>query len=200
MKLADSNTYVAEKTIDLLLYYVPTAPLRRLGRQIVISLLDERLRIAMGLPAAPGWAHASTRITLGLRAWFLRNFHLPRGKKRLRVTPQPDSKTGRIGLLAFDNEPWYAPGGFWARWGVWGLYAWIGGWPRPGDEGFGAEGYVIGEIGPVEFVGKGVEWTEEEAGRVRACGGYEDGSRRRAAACPEGGDKGGGGGGVCPFG
>ncbi|TGZ76528.1 hypothetical protein EX30DRAFT_375394 [Ascodesmis nigricans] len=171
---ADSNNYVAEKTVDLLVYYIPTRPLRWVGRQFVIALLDDRLRIAMKMPEPYKWAQATVYSLLWARKMFLRYFSLPRFTPRKTIS-EKHSKTGKYHLLVQDNEPWYVERKFWDRWGPWALIQRIGGWPLPGDEGFGADGYEILEVGPRNLERSEHEKVLKEAEEIRTMGGYSRG-------------------------
>ena len=73
------NKEVADHTTGLLMYAVPSF-LHGFARHLVASLMDDRLREAMGYPRAPGWIVALKDTLLSLRAVFTRTLVLPRSK------------------------------------------------------------------------------------------------------------------------
>lgn len=73
------NKEVADHTTNLLLYALP-ASLHGFAKKLVTSLMDERLRHAMGYSAAPGWVMRFKDTVFGLRAAVTRTLMLPRSK------------------------------------------------------------------------------------------------------------------------
>ncbi len=79
MLYTKQNQEVADHTVNLLLYNVPKA-LHGFAKDLVSSLMDERLRSAMGYSAAPGWVVALKDTLLKLRAVVTATLLLPRSK------------------------------------------------------------------------------------------------------------------------
>ncbi|EON22975.1 MULTISPECIES: oxygenase MpaB family protein [Nocardioides] len=71
-----ANTALAEASIDIARTVAP-APARPLVRRVTIALMDEPLRVALGLPAQPRWFVSLVRRSLRLRGRALR-FAAPR--------------------------------------------------------------------------------------------------------------------------
>jgi hypothetical protein len=71
-----ANTALAEASIDVARALAPP-PVRPLVRRVMIALMDEPLRVALGLPAQPAWFVTLVRRSLRLRARALR-FAAPR--------------------------------------------------------------------------------------------------------------------------
>jgi ER-bound oxygenase mpaB/B'/Rubber oxygenase, catalytic domain len=57
---------------------VAPLPLKPLVRRVTIALMDEPLRVALGMPRQPAWFVAAVRGALRARAWGLRAFGAPR--------------------------------------------------------------------------------------------------------------------------
>ena len=66
-----ANTRVAEASIRIVTNWYPR-PLRPLVRRVTIAMLDEPLRVALGLPRQPAWLTRSVDLALRLRARVLR--------------------------------------------------------------------------------------------------------------------------------
>ncbi len=60
-------------------------------------------------------------------------------------------------MTAWAGEPYYIRPTIWNRWGPGAWWAWIQGHPVPGDalEKYYGHGYLISNIGPKKFEGKG---------------------------------------------
>jgi hypothetical protein len=69
-----ANTRVAEASIRIVTHWYPRA-VRPLVRRVTIAMLDEPLRVALGLPAQPGWLVRLVDGLVRLRGRALR--HLP---------------------------------------------------------------------------------------------------------------------------
>ena len=144
MVYTESNRICAETTINLYLRNVPRS-LRNFARTLVTSLLEERVRLAIGSPQPPLWAHRLVISFLRLRAWLIRYFFLPRlHEVDVMSRPGPDGRLRRD-LYAF--EPWYVKATMWKR-----LVTWLqtGGRLQPCPE-FKSNGYLPEELGPVEY-------------------------------------------------
>jgi hypothetical protein len=81
---AASNVAVAEATLGVLLDRLP-GPLRGLGRQAVVALLDPPVRRAFGYRDPPAPVEAAVTGALRLRAWVLRNV-IPERRRPFLIT------------------------------------------------------------------------------------------------------------------
>ncbi|MEM9781209.1 MAG: oxygenase MpaB family protein [Pseudomonadota bacterium] len=97
---AESNRQIAQTTRDLLLgMYVPRW-LFFAGRPAVHALLDDRLRLSMGLPAAPAWLQHLVMAGLHARSAMLRVMPRRRKPRLLTSLPRPTYPAGyRIDYL-----------------------------------------------------------------------------------------------------
>lgn len=159
MKPNPDNHNTAEQTTLLLLWNVPAA-LKPLGKAIVSTLMDTRLRTAMIYADPPPFLAKLVPALLKTRAFCVRHFFLPRPSFLAVHHTSRDptsSESGRYTLSHYDNEPFYIEPTFWRRWGpgTWAMR--MMGLPLPGDDGnrFSPEGYKVSEVGPHRF-GKGV--------------------------------------------
>lgn len=101
------NHQLAEETARILLVNVP-GPLKGIGKQIVISLMDERLRRAMLYNDPPAIYLKLINLAFGIRK-LLSTFLIPPRPYALRYSPiteHPDPKTGRYFMNEYDSEPW----------------------------------------------------------------------------------------------
>lgn len=168
---AESNNYVGKRTMELLLYWVPTEGAKWFGKQVVLALLDERLRTAMMFGDTTELIKGFVKTGIELRRFILRWLCLPRYVPYLIVNEKRNNRTGRYYVRNSDNEPWYQEPTLWNRWGPWGIIARIGGWPLPGDQGFKETGYELHEVGPATLEKSGHEKVKKEAERIRGMGG-----------------------------
>jgi hypothetical protein len=67
----EANRRVTEATLRIAAEVAP-APLRPLARRVTIALMDEPLRVALGMPAQPAWFVGAVRRGLRARARLLR--------------------------------------------------------------------------------------------------------------------------------
>ena len=93
---AETNHKTAEQTTAILLWTLPEV-VKPFGKTVVTALMDDRLRVAMKYPPAPGWLVSSIRGVLRARAFLIRNFLLPRfyWTRNRTMTEEPD-KNGRF--------------------------------------------------------------------------------------------------------
>ena len=66
-----ANTRVAEASIRILTHWYPR-PFRPVVRRVTIAMLDEPLRVALGLPRQPAWLSRSLDLALRLRGRLIR--------------------------------------------------------------------------------------------------------------------------------
>lgn len=88
------NHEVAEHTTNLLLYATPRF-LHSFARKLVASLMDDRLREAMGYKRAPAWVVLFKDTVFGLRRLFTRTLLLPRSKP-LTALPTDANESGKV--------------------------------------------------------------------------------------------------------
>ncbi|KAF9114621.1 hypothetical protein BGX27_010286 [Mortierella sp. AM989] len=124
MVYAKTNGIIADVTTDLLLSLAPSF-MHPFGRQVVSTLLNDRLRTAFGIPPPPRGLTTVVIAGLRLRALFIRYFMLPRRYPLVRSALKADPKK--------DNK--YVPR--WTKYGV--VYP---------------DGYKVEDLGPKNFVGK----------------------------------------------
>jgi hypothetical protein len=166
---SDSNNYVGLQTVNLLLYWVPGVAGKWFGQQVVYSLLDDRLRLAMKFPKPQWWAKPLVHTLFSARRFCLRHLMLPRceGHAVRIVNDAPDPQTGRYFVKKYDNEPWYVEQTFWQRWGPWGIAARLMGLPVVGQTGYGEKGYEIESVGPLQLQNSGIKKVRAEAEEIR---------------------------------
>lgn len=144
MVYADSNRVCAETTINMYLRNVPKF-LRNFARGAASSLLEDRVRLAVGLPDPPSWVPHLVISFLKARGWLLRYLFLPR-LYEVDIL-QPPGPNGRIQRDIYGFEPWYVRDTMWTR-----LFLWLqtGGRLLPGPK-YKSAGYLPEELGPVEY-------------------------------------------------
>ncbi|KAK9763543.1 hypothetical protein K7432_009672 [Basidiobolus ranarum] len=86
------NHKVAIATRDLFVSKIPRI-LHPFSHSAVYALMDDRLRIAMGFEKPSAWLIRSIEAAMFVRAWFIRNWMLPR-RKCQRRTPTHANKDG----------------------------------------------------------------------------------------------------------
>ncbi|KAF9973356.1 hypothetical protein BGZ73_003407 [Actinomortierella ambigua] len=94
-RFAKSNVAIAHATIDLLLSNAPKS-LHPFGYKVVSCLLTDRLRVAFGLPQPPRGLTTVVRGALYLRAFFIRNFMLPRRYPLVRTALRANEQGGYV--------------------------------------------------------------------------------------------------------
>ncbi|KAH8085937.1 hypothetical protein BXZ70DRAFT_956501 [Cristinia sonorae] len=131
--------------------------LRTFIASVLISLLDERVRIAMMLPAQPKWVRTFVWLIFSIRAFVIKYLIFPRSKPAgYIVLDNPPSSWGPDGQKRLHNVvrrhiPWYYPVANDAspvssiRKRIFGESPF-----KPGPE-FKCEGYRIEELGPPRF-------------------------------------------------
>lgn len=101
------NHQLAEETTRILLANVPDV-LRPYGRNIVTTLMDDRLRRAMLYNEPPAIYSGIVKVIFKSRKFILENFLPPRpyALQVRKVTDEPDHKTGRYFMVEYSSEPW----------------------------------------------------------------------------------------------
>ncbi|KAF2735235.1 hypothetical protein EJ04DRAFT_492074 [Polyplosphaeria fusca] len=168
----ESNHRLAEETIALLLSDVPR-PLKPFGKQLVVTMMSERLRRAMKYDKPHPVYPFLVRSIISVRRFLLRNVFLPRpyAWRYSPISEEPDKGSGRLWQTEWVAEPWYvlyvkptlankfSPLSLF-RHHVLGL-------PVPDGKNFKPEGFTAVEIGPRNMEGKGVGRCEDEAASLR---------------------------------
>ncbi|KAI5295222.1 hypothetical protein KEM52_001999 [Ascosphaera acerosa] len=151
-----NNKIIADLTVGVLLYSLPSA-LHRLATNLVHYLMDDRLREAM-------------IAGVSLRKWFLRTLFLPRPSflglgAGLDDNPSADAYHD---LSTWEGAPYYIKTTTWRRWSPAAWVTWAMGNPLPGDNRleYAPEGYLIREVGPRAFQGKGEEYMARTKRRL----------------------------------
>lgn len=174
MVYADSNRVCAETTMNMYLRNVPKY-LRNFARNAASSLLEDRVRIAVGLPDPPSWVPRVVMSILKTRGWILRYLFLPRlYEVDVLQRPGPD---GRIQRDIYGFEPWYVKDTMWMR-----LSSWLqtGGRLLPGSK-YKSAGYLPEELGPVEYERASKEPVLKEAEAMKI---YAAKGGASAVGCP----------------
>ncbi|KAF9164631.1 hypothetical protein DFQ26_001211 [Actinomortierella ambigua] len=94
-RYAKSNVAIAHATIDLLLSNAPKF-LHPFGYKVVSCLLTDRLRVAFDLPQPPRVLTKVVHGALYLRAFFIRNFMLPRHYPHVRTAYRANKDGGYV--------------------------------------------------------------------------------------------------------
>ncbi|KAF2094830.1 hypothetical protein NA57DRAFT_46130 [Rhizodiscina lignyota] len=156
------NHQTAEETTAMLLYTVPEW-VKPIGRNLVSTLMDDRLRKAMMYPAPPPSYPMFVNTIFRIRKFIHRYLSLPRPWfLRLDFEFPQDKKTGRLQRKNYEHDPWYVKPSLKNRWGKQAWMNWMNGMPAPGDGGdkFWPQGVHYSEIGPASMLGKGAEEVE----------------------------------------
>lgn len=151
------NKEIADKTIDVLLYYLPRF-MKPMGVNFIAYLMDDRLRNAMMMEPVPPALSATFAAIFRLRRFYLRYLALPRPDwNRLNAFTDKPNEHGRHSLLQLQGAPYYVRPTIWNRWGPAAWVKRVLGQPLPGDEGdkYSPQGYYTPDLGPKYFEGKG---------------------------------------------
>jgi len=133
------------------------------ARKALISLIDERLRLAMGFEEAPLWMKQLTTMIFNIRAFLLLHCTLP------RIYPKDNgqgptscimNKDGRFQRRDYILEPWYVKETWFNQ-----ICPFIK--KRPGPK-YRSQGFKPEELGPEKFAGKGVEQMKKDAEKMKA--------------------------------
>ncbi|KAL4969183.1 uncharacterized protein BDV14DRAFT_196493 [Aspergillus stella-maris] len=151
------NREVADQTTAVLLYMLPK-PFHSFGLNFVSFMMDDRLRKAMLYSPPPSYLATFFSSLLAIRRFAMRWLTLPR-PYLLRYTTFTEHQTvdEHIFITQWDGAPYYVKPTLWNRWGPGAWYTWALGRPLPGDEGdkYYPDGYLISDVGPKYFEGKG---------------------------------------------
>ena len=107
-EFTEANRRVTEATLRIAAEVAPP-PLRPLARRVTLALMDEPLRVALGMPEQPAWFVTAVRGGLRLRARLLRFAPPRRTAYHHRPTTYPDGYTladiGPLSMLDDLNRP-----------------------------------------------------------------------------------------------
>ncbi|OAX82289.1 hypothetical protein ACJ72_03358 [Emergomyces africanus] len=150
------NKKNADQTVAVLLWDYPSF-MRPVARNMVLHLMDDRLREAMMYGKPHVLYTAAFTVVFKLRTWFLRYLSLPRPEfmRYQRITPGTSAETRHF-FVDWEGAPFYVKPTFMRRWGLRGWFTWLRGMPLPGDDpNHCPNGYYIPDVGPKNFEGKG---------------------------------------------
>ena len=99
------NHELAELTLALLTYYTPKT-IKPFMMQILIGLMDNRLRSAMLYPPPHPFVGPFIKYSFAFRRFLLRNFFLPRTKP-IHYTSREKNVHGRYNTTYADNEVFF---------------------------------------------------------------------------------------------
>jgi hypothetical protein len=115
---------------------------------------------------------------LAVRKYVLKHIALPRPDflRHKSLEDRPDGQ-GRRAFVKYDADPFYVRPTLWNRWGPSAWLSRLLGLPLPGDNdhAYHPEGYLIPEIGPDTFLGKGMAEADETIARLQ---------KERTGGCP----------------
>ncbi|KAI1452440.1 hypothetical protein F4805DRAFT_28548 [Annulohypoxylon moriforme] len=185
MRHMPENHLLAATAVDLLLWGVPGHILKRITTKLLVALMDDPLRIAVGYPTPSTIHRVCVKVILTSRRLALRYLCLPRpGFLTIEPTrvidPEgPYSQTNlsngaplqhqnRTILTSYVAAPYYVKPTIWNRWGPGAWWWWSLGHPLPAqdDKHYIPEGYLIPEIGPRQGKTVAVQAREEQAVRA----------------------------------
>jgi hypothetical protein len=161
MVYSKDNQICGEATLALMLSLYPNC-MRKFVRKALISLIDERLRLAMGFEEAPYWMKRLTTSIFNIRAFLLRHCALPRiypDDKGQGPSSCIMNKDGRYQRTSYILEPWYVKETWFNK-----LCPFIK--KRPGPK-YRSQGFKVEELGPENLAGKGVEAMEKDAEKMK---------------------------------
>jgi ER-bound oxygenase mpaB/B'/Rubber oxygenase, catalytic domain len=169
-----NNKICADSTMRLFLRDVPPF-LRGFAQHAAVSLFEERSRLALGYEKPPRWIATLVTTAFYIRKFIIRHFFLPR-LHELDPLAKPDS-TGRLFRDIWAFEPWYVKAT---------VKSWLGalfstsGKVLPGQK-YKSNGFLVEELGPVEYEKSSKEPVAKEAEEMRA---YASKGGALALGCP----------------
>lgn len=171
---------LAGQTMTTALKLVPSAVKPFLLDMVMVGF-EDRFRKASGFPTPSPAAH---RVAYTLD-WCKRNFRRYIGLPRPRflqnkiINDKPDAKTKLFNMPAYETYPFYVKPTLMNRYGPEAWLKWVLGGDMPGQyKELQSDGYVVEELGPERYKGKGKEWMEQQK---KALAGMQEGGR-----CPFG--------------
>ncbi|UJR27619.1 hypothetical protein I4U23_008900 [Adineta vaga] len=161
MIYSKDNQICGEATLALLLSVYPKC-LQKFVRKVLISLIDERLRLSMGFEEPSNWIKQLTLLLFRFRAFLLLHCALP------RIYPDnygqaskfcPMTEKNRYQRTGYFFEPWYVKETWFNQ-----IFLFHG--KRPSSK-YRSEGFKVEELGPEKFAGKGVEILIKDAEKMK---------------------------------
>ncbi|KKZ68562.1 hypothetical protein EMCG_01010 [[Emmonsia] crescens] len=170
------NKKNADQTIAVLLWDYPSL-MRPVARNMLLYLMDDRLREAMMYEKPHVLYKATFAAVFKLRTLFLRYLSLPRpGFMGYNRIAPGTSAEARYFFVNWEGAPIYIEPTFMNRWGLRAWYTWLRGMPLPGDDpNHGPNGYYIPDVGPKNFEGKGRDQVNKTRERLQ---------KERTGQCP----------------
>jgi hypothetical protein len=155
-----NNKLCADATINLFLRDFP-GWMRGFVHKAAVTFLEEHVRVALGYERSPRWIEILVDAAFRARAGLIRYFYLPRFWA-IDALPKSD-KEGRLHRKLWAFEPWYVEDTFW-EWAK-ALYS-TKGKVLPGEK-YKSKGFLVQELGPVEYEKSSGEAVLKEAGQLR---------------------------------
>ncbi|KAI5304003.1 hypothetical protein KEM56_006967 [Ascosphaera pollenicola] len=172
-----NNKTTADLTVAVLLYGMPSW-MHPVAREVVRYMMDDRLREAMMYPRSSTISATLIPAILSMRSWALRHLFLPLPRCFAVESLDTDPSTEVYHeVKAWEGAPFYVKPTFWRRWSPEAWITWALGHPLPGDDSevYCPQGYLIRDIGPKAFNGKGDAYMNETRARL---------ARERIGGCP----------------
>ncbi|KAI0972380.1 hypothetical protein F4678DRAFT_59108 [Xylaria arbuscula] len=159
VEASDTNVEVVNATRELMLCQIPRS-LHGVLWGIVAILLGPRVQKAMRIPNPSSSLEFAFDFLITLRKYVLRYACPPRPHflRRIYNFEAPDPITGRYQSQRWLGRPWYVKTTLFDWWGLPAWMLWMNGTAGNVvfDEGkFIPEGYLIEDVGPVAYVGRG---------------------------------------------
>ncbi|KAI1308316.1 hypothetical protein F5Y03DRAFT_393551 [Xylaria venustula] len=169
VEASDTNVEVVNATRELMLCQIPGS-LHGVLWGIVAILLGPRVQKAMRIPNPSSSLELFFNLLITLRKYVLRYACPPRPYflRRVYNYETPDPTTGRYQSQRWLGRPWYVKTTLLDRWGLPAWMLWMNGTASSvvfDDGKFIPEGYLIEDVGPLAYVGRG---RDEMRGNVLA--------------------------------
>lgn len=173
MYYSTNNHACAEATVNLFIRDMPSFA-QRFAKQAALSCMEPRVLVALGYDEPPAYIRSFVRGFFKTRAWVIRHLVLPRWKA---IDALPKEKGGRLYRNLWAFEPWYVQATLWEKAKGW---FWTGGKAVPGRE-FKSDGYLVEELGPVEYEKVSKEGVLKEAKQMQR---YAEAGGAAGMGCP----------------
>lgn len=174
MYYSDNNRACSDATLELFVRDLPSF-LQGTAKNALISMLEERVRIALGYEKPSALTYFVVNAVLKTRGFLIRHFYLPRFSE-LDVLPKVDAQ-GRLHRTLWAFEPWYVNDSVWET-----VKAWFGtkGNILPGPL-YRSSGSLVEEVGPTAFEKVSINDVRKEAEQI---GVYAAGGGAVGMGCP----------------
>ncbi|CAF2035955.1 unnamed protein product [Rotaria magnacalcarata] len=160
MIFSKTNKICGEATLNLMTSIYPVW-MQGFIRNVLLSIVDERLRLAMDFEKPPTWIKRLTITIFRIRAFLLRHCALPRihmHDNGQGPTSCPMNEHGRFNRTSYIFEPWYVKETWLSK-----IKPFVT--KRPSPE-YKSQGFTIEEVGPEKFAGKGFEEIQNDAEKM----------------------------------